>query len=492
MTERYVRQTYKNLLGGNTNTTNCDENLIAKNKNILLTKAANLINSVSSNTLEALTNTNSSSTNNTNTEMTLSQGDGDSQTCNLRNALGDIGNKLTGLAVKVNSHNLIKQHSQEEALLKKKDLAILQPKQQIVKQQVVQAPVIPQIVVQSATMLQESSNNNSCSMIEIESSEDEDEDEDDCDESTDDNCIIIEEEAKQKGTKAAAEDWGLPSDVQDIDEPDIENTQLVAEYVKDIYYYLNYMERKFRVSPTFLENKIVTTKMRSVLIDWLIQVHLKFHLLHETLYLCVQIIDAYLEAMDVSKMQLQLVGVTAMFVASKYEEMYVPAIEDFVYMTDNTYTKSEIRQMEISILKTLNFMFGKPLPLHFLRRFSKAGRADPKQHTLGKYFMELSLHDAEFSNMDPSYLAAASLCLSFRLLNGPAWNRQLEYYSTYTTSKLVAGMQKLAKLVLKSADLDYKYRAATNKYGASKFMRISLLPELTGSFIKELAANGTF
>ena len=116
--------------------------------------------------------------------------------------------------------------------------------------------------------------------------------------------------------------------------------------------------------------------MRSVLIDWLIQVHLKFHLLQETLYLCVQIIDAYLEAQDVPKMQLQLVGVTALFLAAKYEEMYVPAIEDFVYMTDNTYTKSEIRQMEISILRTLNFMFGKPLPLHFLRRFSKAGQVN--------------------------------------------------------------------------------------------------------------------
>ena len=75
---------------------------------------------------------------------------------------------------------------------------------------------------------------------------------------------------------------------------------------------------------------------------------------------------------NVAKGQLQLVGVTAMFLASKYEEMYVPAIEDFVYMTDNTYTKAEIRQMEIEILKTLNFLLCKPLPLHFLRRFSKA------------------------------------------------------------------------------------------------------------------------
>lgn len=276
-------------------------------------------------------------------------------------------------------------------------------------------------------------------------------------------------------------------EVIDIDEHDTENTQLVAEYVKDIYAYLATVEKQFRISPKFLENKIVTAKMRSVLIDWLIQVHLKFHLLQETLYLCIQIIDAYLMAVDVPKMQLQLVGVTAMFVASKYEEMYVPAIDDFVYMTDNTYTKAEIRSMEISILKQLDFMFCKPFPLHFLRRFSKAGQADPKQHTLAKYFMELSLHCAEFSPLDPSYLAACSLCLSFKLLKGSEWNRTMEFYSSYKLDDLYSGMQKIAKLVLKSSDPDYRYRAATNKYGTSKFLRISILPELNGDQIKQLA-----
>lgn len=276
-------------------------------------------------------------------------------------------------------------------------------------------------------------------------------------------------------------------EVIDIDEHDTENTQLVAEYVKDIYGYLATVEKQFRVSANFLDKKIVTSKMRSVLIDWLIQVHLKFHLLQETMYLCVQIIDAYLMAVDVPKMQLQLVGVTAMFVASKYEEMYVPAIDDFVYMTDNTYTKAEIRTMEISILKQLDFMFCKPFPLHFLRRFSKAGQADPKQHTLAKYFMELSLHCSEFSPLDPSYLAACSLCLSFKLLKGTEWNRTMEFYSTYKLDDLYSGMHKIAKLVLKSSDPDYRYRAATNKYGTSKFLRISILPELNGAFMKQLA-----
>ena len=252
----------------------------------------------------------------------------DQQTNTGRNALGDIGNKLNKLNAAL----------------------VLNTKKATIKI----ADVNKNNLTTSKVVIPIQSNNHTASMIEIESSSDEEHEE-------------VESEQPQNSSQ-------LPSDVDDIDADDVENTQLVAEYVKDIYYYLYHLEKRFKVSPTFLADKIVTSKMRAVLIDWLLQVHMKFHLLHETLYLCVQIIDAYLEAVNVTKMQLQLVGVAAMFVACKYEEMYVPAIEDFVYMTDNTYTKSEIRQMEISILKTMNFMFSKPLPLHFLRRFSKAGR----------------------------------------------------------------------------------------------------------------------
>lgn len=330
-----------------------------------------------------------------------------------------------------------------------------------------------QMAKQVISASQEASNNKSVVMEEEEESDELVCEEEECEEEEiEEEDDVVEE---------------IEESILDIDEFDSDNTQLVSEYVKDIYAYLSQVEKQYRVAPNFLEKKIVSTKMRAVLIDWLIQVHLKFHLLQETLYLCVQIIDAYLQVQDVPKMHLQLVGVTAMFVASKYEEMYVPAIDDFVYMTDNTYTKAEIRHMEISILKTLNFMFCKPLPLHFLRRFSKAGQADPKQHTLAKYFMELSLHDSEFSSFDPSYLAASSLCLSFRLLNGPSWTRQLEHYSTYKQASLYQGMQKIAKIVILSSDFNYKYRAVTNKYSASKMMRISQLPELGSTFVRELA-----
>lgn len=83
-------------------------------------------------------------------------------------------------------------------------------------------------------------------------------------------------------------------------------------------------------------------KMRSILIDWLVDVHLKFKLRPETLYLTVNIIDRYLARTIVSRGSLQLVGVTAMLIASKYEEIYSPIVKDFVYITDNAYTREEI------------------------------------------------------------------------------------------------------------------------------------------------------
>ena len=90
--------------------------------------------------------------------------------------------------------------------------------------------------------------------------------------------------------------------------------------------------------------------MRSILIDWLVEVHLKFKLVPESLYLTINLIDRFLEREQVNRQKLQLVGVTAMLIACKYEEIYPPIIKDFVYITDNAYTKEEILEMERKML----------------------------------------------------------------------------------------------------------------------------------------------
>nr|AAC35952.1 cyclin B [Dreissena polymorpha] len=275
--------------------------------------------------------------------------------------------------------------------------------------------------------------------------------------------------------------------VQGIDANGRGNPQLVSEYVNDIYEYMRILEKKYPIADSYLEKQEISGKMRAILIDWLCQVHHRFHLLQETLYLTVGIIDRFLQESPVTKNKLQLVGVTSMLIASKYEEMYAPEVADFVYITDNAYTKKEILEMEQTILRTLNFSFGKPLCLHFLRRNSKAGQVDASKHTLAKYLMELTIVEYDMVQYLPSQIAAAALCLSMKLLGDCKWTETLAHYSSYTEEELVPTMRKLASLVMKQEDSKLKLTAIRTKYSSSKFMKISTIPALKSPLVQELA-----
>lgn len=155
------------------------------------------------------------------------------------------------------------------------------------------------------------------------------------------------------------------NNVEDIDAEDGGNPQLCSEYVMDIYNYLRELEIKQSIKQRYLEGMEVNERMRAILVDWLIQVNSRFQFLQETLYMGIAIMDRFLQVQPISRGKLQLVGVTSLLVASKYEEMYSPEVADFAYITDNAYTTSQIREMEMIILRELNFDLGRPLPLHF-------------------------------------------------------------------------------------------------------------------------------
>jgi G2/mitotic-specific cyclin-B2 len=193
--------------------------------------------------------------------------------------------------------------------------------------------------------------------------------------------------------------------VDHIDEKDIRNPQMLSEYVNDIYNYMFKLETIFTIGNNFLDGqRDVTPKMRTVLLDWINEVHHQFSLETETYYMTVSMIDRYLQVeRNVSRKYLQLVGVTALFMASKYEELMPPEITDFVYVTDDTYTKEQILSMEMRIFQKLKFNLSKPLPIHFFRRFAKAaGTLGDRQYISGKYFMELASIDYELTKYHPS------------------------------------------------------------------------------------------
>ncbi|KAH8307058.1 hypothetical protein KR044_004234, partial [Drosophila immigrans] len=286
------------------------------------------------------------------------------------------------------------------------------------------------------------------------------------------------------------------AEVEDIDADDHDNLILVSEYVNDIYDYLYQLEAEQPVHSHHLANQVeVSHKMRAVLIDWINEVHLQFHLAAETFHLAVAIIDRYLQvAKDTKRKYLQLVGVTALFIATKYEELFPPAMADFVFITDDTYTAREIRLMELQILKAIDNNLSRPLPIHFLRRYSKAACAEDAHHAMSKYFLELAAMDYELASYKPSEIAAASLFLSLHLLNGNAraatgfnnkhWTPTLEHYSRYTPSHLRPITRQIAKLAREAPTS--KLRAIYNKYQANKFQKIALRSELSGPLMDSI------
>lgn len=291
----------------------------------------------------------------------------------------------------------------------------------------------------------------------------------------------------------------LLEDVKDIDEGDNENLILVSEYVNDIYAYLFSLENEQPVVKNHLEGQLeVFPKMRSVLIDWINEVHEQFHLLPETFQLAVAIIDRYLqEVKNTKRSHLQLVGVTALFIAAKYEELFPPAITDFIYITDDTYTGKQIRQMELQIFKVLDCNLSRPLPIHFLRRFSKAAEAEDRHHAMSKYFLELAMVEYDMSHYKPSEIAAASLFLSLNLLkenanqasglNNKHWNATLQHYSHYTPEQLRPIAIKLAGVVRNASQA--KLKAVYAKYKAEKFKHVATRPEMCSTLMDSIVSS---
>ncbi|KAL9597323.1 MAG: hypothetical protein Q9179_004309 [Wetmoreana sp. 5 TL-2023] len=268
------------------------------------------------------------------------------------------------------------------------------------------------------------------------------------------------------------------------------DTSMVAEYGEEIFGYMRELEIKMLPNAHYMDNQAeIQWSMRSVLMDWLVQVHHRFALLPETLFLCANYIDRFLSCKIVSLGKLQLVGATAIFVAAKYEEINCPSVQEIVYMVDGGYTVDEILKAERFMLSMLQFELGWPGPMSFLRRISKADDYDLETRTLAKYFLEITIMDERFVGSPPSFVAAGAHCLARMMLKKGNWSPAHTYYSNYTYTQLY----NLVLLIVECCEDPRKHHAAIfDKYTDKRYKRASLFAEtemLRGFRVLDINSN---
>merc|ERR1712025_224495 len=265
------------------------------------------------------------------------------------------------------------------------------------------------------------------------------------------------------------------------------------EYSRYIVLYLMHLETTDPIPPNFLEEGSITANMRSILVDWLIQVQHHLKLCQETLYLAVGILDMVLHRRDVHAEKLQLVGITALLVASKLEEYYPADIKKLLHLTENSFSRLQVTHMERTMLKVLEFQVYLPSPQVFLLRFTRAAlRSEDSEFVKTcQYIMDTYLPHALHPYTPPSCLAAAAVAsaiLVYHVSSNPneaisstfIWTPTLIHYTTYSFSSIhntcIMMMDQLRAATCSNA----KLTGSLNKYKSlSQHQRLALARHLS-------------
>ncbi|XP_010548224.1 PREDICTED: cyclin-B2-1-like [Tarenaya hassleriana] len=306
------------------------------------------------------------------------------------------------------------------------------------------------------------------------------------------DCIFVDEEEKSTVVPMSLEEPGpnlgdesdpmeevemeditVEEPILDIDSTDTKNSLAAVEYVEDLYSFYRSMESFSCAPPDYMTQQLdINEKMRAILIDWLIEVHDKFELMNETLFLTVNLIDRFLSKQAVVRKKLQLVGLVAMLLACKYEEVSIPVVSDLVLISDKAYTKEDILEMEKTMLNTLQFNVSLPTPYPFLARFLKAAQSDKKLDIMASFLIELALVEYEMLQFPSSLLAAAAVYTAQCTLHGfRQWNSTCQFHSHYSEHQLMECCRKMVTFHQKAET--GKLSGVYRKYSSRKFGNIA-------------------
>ncbi|TMW94935.1 hypothetical protein EJD97_009583 [Solanum chilense] len=265
--------------------------------------------------------------------------------------------------------------------------------------------------------------------------------------------------------------------IVDIDAADIDNHLAGVEYVEDIYKFYKLTEDENRPCDYMDSQPEINDRVRAILVDWLIEAHKRFELRPESLYLTVNIMDRFLSEEPVPRRELQLLCISSMLIASKYEEIWAPEVNDFLTITDNAYVRDQILLMEKVILGKLEWYLTVPTPYVFLVRYIKAAvPSDQEMENMTFFLAELGLMNyTTVISYCPSKLAASAVYAARSTLNrSPRWTDTLKHHTGYTEDQLRECAKQLVSFHFGAAE--NKLKAVYRKFSSPDRCAVALFP----------------
>ncbi|XP_069842892.1 cyclin-P [Dendropsophus ebraccatus] len=253
------------------------------------------------------------------------------------------------------------------------------------------------------------------------------------------------------------------------------------EYAADIFSSMMKDQSKYVLQAGDIP-KAVTTEMRTMLVDWVVQVHEYLGLQEETLYLAVYLMNSYMKVHKIRTFLLQLLAASCLYIACKMEESLIPEPAELCFMMEDAFSKKELLKMEKKVLYRLSFDLHYIQPLHFLHLLSATGKCPDNVEYLAMYFMELTLLEADGATIEPALLASGALSLAEMVLQesgslSPDQMRQRPLYS-YSDADLSLPRQLMGRAAL-HAGSDCK--STWQKYSRPQKHGVSTGPAMANS-----------
>ena len=259
------------------------------------------------------------------------------------------------------------------------------------------------------------------------------------------------------------------------------NLNNLSEYYDEIYLNLlldeHYGKNSIKIDYMNQQNDI-NDKMRAILVDWLIEVHYRYHFKRKTLLQTIMLIDLYLSKKSISKIKFQLLGIASLFISCKENEIYYPGAKEFINMTDNAYTKHELLKMEAHVLNILNFEILSSSADEFYNILSKWFDFNKEQKFLGEYFIDSSLVIYDMLKYRPSIIALACAYIVMKFYGIKKYKDLYSFDIVMKDSQekeIKECARELCYLVKNLSNSSLK--ATKEKYSSEKFGKVAYLCE---------------